>query len=219
MLSLADVITMVNAVFGFLAIVLTVSDQFTLVASLILLGLLADGLDGIIARRVGNGRMGQFLETIADATSLVVAPLFLVYKTHYDVVIVQTSLQLAFGVVLMVSFICSVLRLSSFPTLKEQRFFVGLPTSANAIFLIIVSFLTVDLWYILPFMVVFAYLMVSPIRYPKNNLNSDLVAAGFIIGAILLYFLRTDIAPLLLLIGLILYVIIGPISVQMKKKD
>jgi archaetidylserine synthase len=70
LLSVADMVTMVNAVLGFLALLMVFSHQFQLAASFIFLGLLADGLDGFVARHVGNGQMGQYLETIADMVSL-----------------------------------------------------------------------------------------------------------------------------------------------------
>ena len=61
LLSPADIITVMNVVMGFLAILMVFSNQFQLAATFILLGLLADGLDGIVARRIGNGQMGEYL--------------------------------------------------------------------------------------------------------------------------------------------------------------
>ncbi len=219
MLSAADIITITNAVLGFLAIVLIFSNQFPLAAVLILIGLLADGLDGIVARRIGNGQMGEFLEAIADSISLSVAPLVLFYKIRYDLLAPQLSLNLLISVIITFSFLCCLLRLSSFSTLKKQSFFLGLPASANAIFLVMASFLPVDLWYILPFIVLFALLMISPIRFPKQGIKSDLIAAAFIVTAIILYFLSPLIASIVLLIGLILYIVLGPITLTAKKKN
>lgn len=218
-LSVADSITMINAVLGFLAILLLFSDEFQLAAACILVGLLADGLDGIVARRIGNGQMGEFLETIADSVSLSIAPLFLLYKMHYEMIVSQLSLQVLVCVVFVFSLLCSMLRLSSFSALKERRVFVGLPTSANAVFLVMSSFLEVNLWYILPFIALFGWLMISPIRFPKHGLKSDIVATGFIVGTIILNFVYTNIAPVLLLIGLMLYIIIGPLYLWWNKKD
>jgi archaetidylserine synthase len=218
MLSLADLITILNAVLGFLAILLVFSNQFPLAATFILLGLLADGLDGMIARRRGNGPMGQFLETIADMLSLAIAPLLLLYTINYDIVSSEIPFHLLFIAVAVFILVCSMIRLSSFPTLKEKHYFIGLPTSINAIFLVICSFLHVDLWYILPFLILFAVLMVSPIRFPKQGVRGDLIAAVFIIGAILLLFLSPDVAPVVLLIGLLIYLVGGAVYLVMKKK-
>jgi len=218
LLSLADFITIMNAVMGFLAILMVFSNQFQLAAAFILLGLLADGLDGIVARRMGNGQMGEYLESIADMISLSVAPLVLLYKTYYDVVVAQFSLHLLLGVVLVFSLICSMIRLSSFSLLKEKHFFIGLPTSASAVFLVLTSFLKLDVRVILPFIVILALAMISPIRFPKPGLKMDLVAAVFIVATILLDSMYNNIVPLLLLAALVSYIIIGPFYLRIKKK-
>jgi archaetidylserine synthase len=218
LLSLADIITIMNAVMGFLALLMIFSNQFQLAAAFILLGLLADGLDGIVARRMGNGQMGEYLETIADIISLSVAPLVLFYKTYYDVVVAQFSVHLLLSVVLVFSLICSIIRLSSFSLLKEKHFFIGLPTSASAVFLVLASFLKLDVRYILPFIILLALAMISSIRFPKPGLKMDFVAAVFIVATILLNSMYNNIAPLLLLAALISYIIIGPFYLHIKKK-
>lgn len=218
LLSVADAVTIMNAVLGFLAILMTFTNQFQLAASFILLGLLADGLDGIVARRMGLGQMGEYLETIADMISLSVAPLALLYKTYYDMIVVQPSMHLLLGVVLIFSLICSMIRLSSFSLLKEKHVFVGLPTSASAVFLVLVSFLKIDPLYIIPFIVIFALAMISPIRFPKPGLKIDIVAAVFIVAATLLNGRYNNIAPLLLLLALAAYIIVGPMYLKIKNK-
>lgn len=218
LLSLADFITIMNAVMGFLAILMVFSNQFQLAAAFILLGLLADGLDGIVARRMGNGQMGEYLESIADMISLSVAPLVLLYKIYYDVVVAQFSLHLLLGVVLVFSLICSMIRLSSFSLLKEKHFFIGLPTSASAVFLVLTSFLKLDVRYILPFIIILALAMISSIRFPKPGLKMDCVAAVFIVATILLDSMYNNIAPLLFLAALVSYIIIGPFYLRIKKK-
>ena len=218
LLSLADIITLMNAVMGFLALLMVFSNQFQLAAAFILLGLLADGLDGIVARRIGNGQMGEYLETIADMISLSVAPLILLYKTYYDVVVAQFSLHLLLGVVLVFSLVCSMIRLSSFSLLKEKHSFIGLPTSASAVFLVLASFLRPDVWVILPVIVILALAMISSIRFPKPALKMDLVAAVFIVATLLFDRMYNNIAPLLLLAALVSYIIIGPFYLHIKKK-
>ena len=83
-LSLADIITITNAVLGFLALLMVFSNQLQIAASLILLGLLTDGLDGIVARHVRKSSIGEYLEAIADMISLSIAPLVLLYKIYSD---------------------------------------------------------------------------------------------------------------------------------------
>jgi CDP-diacylglycerol--serine O-phosphatidyltransferase len=218
MLSLADIITIMNAILGFLAILMIFTNQFQLAAAFILLGLLADGLDGIVARRIGNGQMGEYLETIGDSLTLSFAPLALLYKMYYVSFASSFPLHLVISIILIANFICSMLRLSSFSVMKNPTFFIGLPTAGNAIFLVLSSFLNLDIIYLLPFIVLFALLMICPIRFPKHQLKIDCVAAVFIIAAILLNFIYTNIAPLLLLFGLALYIIFGPLYLLRKNK-
>ena len=218
LLSVADFITIMNAVLGFVALLMVFSNQLQLAASFILLGLLADGLDGIVARRMGNGQMGEYLEAIADMVSLSIAPLALLYKTYYDTVTMHPSMYLLLGCVLVFSLICSMIRLSSFSVLKEKHSFIGLPTSASAVFLVLTSFLKPDVWVILPFIIVLALAMISSIRFPKPGLKMDLVAAVFIVATILLDSMFYNIAPVLLLAALVSYIIIGPFYLRIKKK-
>lgn len=219
MLSVADLVTLLNATLGFLALLLVFSNEFQLAASLILLGLLADGLDGMVARRFGNGQIGEYLEPLADMLSLSVAPLALFYKMYYDTVVVQPSVHLLLGVVIVFSLLCSIIRLSSFSLLKEKQYFVGLPTSASAVFLVLTSFLTMDVWYPLAIIIVLSLAMVSSIRFPKPGLKVDMLAAVFIITTILLDSLYYNIAPLLLLAALLSYIIVGPMYLYVKKRS
>lgn len=217
LLSVADLITLLNAVFGFLALLLVFSNQFQLAASLILLGLLADGLDGIIARRIGTGRLGEYLETIADMISLSIAPLALLYTLYYDAVVLQLPVHLLFSSLLVFSLICSIIRLTSFPLLKEKQFFIGLPTSASAVFLVIASYLKPDIWFILPIILILSVAMISSVRFPKTGLKMDLIAAVFIVVTIVLDGMYYNIAPLLLLAALSCYILVGPLYLYFKK--
>lgn len=217
LISVADGVTILNAVLGFIALLLVFSGQFQLAVSLILLGLLADGLDGMIARRMGAGQLGQYLETIADLVSLSVAPLALIYQTYSEMIQSEFSLQILLGVVLGCSFICSIIRLSSFSFLKNQGFFVGLPTSASAIFLVSVSYLKPSLWVVLPLILIFSFAMISSVHFLKPGLRLNLIAAFFIVATIVLDGNYENIAPLLLLISLTCYIIAGSVFLYFKK--
>jgi CDP-diacylglycerol--serine O-phosphatidyltransferase len=218
LLSIADLVTLLNAMLGFLALLLVFSNEFQLAASLILLGLLADGLDGMVARRLGNGKIGEYLEPLADMISLSVAPLVLFYKIYYESVVSQPSLYLLLGVVIVFSLLCSIIRLSSFSLLKEKQFFIGLPVSASAVFLVLTSFLIPEIWLALAGILLFSVAMVSSIRFPKPGLKVNLLAAVFIVATILLDSLYYNIAPLLLLAALLSYIILGPLYLYSKKK-
>lgn len=72
-LSVADVVTTANAALGFAAAA-AATVQPSLAARLILLGAIADGLDGVLARRYGASKAGAMLDSLADVATFVVAP-------------------------------------------------------------------------------------------------------------------------------------------------
>lgn len=82
-LSLADAVTVANAMLGFVAIVATTVSP-TLAARLILLAAIADGLDGVLARHVGHTPAGEHLDSLADVASFGVAPALLVVTIAQD---------------------------------------------------------------------------------------------------------------------------------------
>lgn len=75
--TIADTVTVSNAALGFLAVVAATTDQ-TLAARIILLAAIADGLDGVLARRFGGSAAGPYLDSLADVASFGVAPALLV---------------------------------------------------------------------------------------------------------------------------------------------
>jgi len=77
-LGLADAVTVTNAFLGFLATVAVLVDV-QLAARLILVAAIADGLDGVVARRFGSTPAGKYLDSLADVASFAVAPALLVF--------------------------------------------------------------------------------------------------------------------------------------------
>lgn len=216
LLSIADVITLLNVILGFISIIMIFKGHLHFAASLILLSLLADGLDGIVARQLGSSHIGDYLEPIADMVSLSVAPLLLFYSIYSETLVAQLFLHLLFGSVLLFSLLCSIIRLSSFIFLKEKQWFIGLPTSVSAIFLVLITYLRFELLYILPCILLFSLAMISSIRFPKLSGKVNLIAALFIIITIVLNNMYNNIAPLLLLIALASYIIFGPVYLFFK---
>jgi CDP-diacylglycerol--serine O-phosphatidyltransferase len=76
-LGLADVVTVGNAALGFLAAATAARDP-SLAARLILLAAMADGLDGVVARKAGSTAAGPYLDSLADVASFGVAPALVV---------------------------------------------------------------------------------------------------------------------------------------------
>lgn len=76
-LGAADAVTIVNAALGGLAALAATFDA-VLAAQLLLFGAIADGLDGVVARRYGGTPAGKHLDSLADVASFGVAPAVLV---------------------------------------------------------------------------------------------------------------------------------------------
>ena len=77
-LSVADAVTTANAALGFIAAATAFIDP-GLAARLILLGAIADGLDGVLARHYGSSEAGPFLDSLADVATFAVAPALLTF--------------------------------------------------------------------------------------------------------------------------------------------
>ncbi|ADB60394.1 CDP-alcohol phosphatidyltransferase [Haloterrigena turkmenica DSM 5511] len=104
-LGVADAVTVSNAALGFIAVVVAFVD-IALAARLILLAAVADGLDGILARRYGGTDAGPYLDSLADVASFAVAPAVVAF------VVITDGLALGFdavtGELLLVTGICAL---------------------------------------------------------------------------------------------------------------
>ena len=218
LLSVADGISILNAVFGVLAIIFITSNLgtceiFRIRASFtfILLALLADGLDGIIARKFGKSDIGEYLDSMADMTSFVIAPAVFIYYIYSNMpnFLFYRHIYLLFALILFLSF--GIIRLASFKIMKEKKVFIGLPTPASTIILLVIAWFRVEFIFILPAVVIIGGLMASNIKFPKPGIRMDLIAALLILLSIILYDNLYSIAPLLLLIAIIIYSAAGPI--------
>ena len=79
----ADAVTVANAAVGLVAAVVAATDA-ALAARLILLSAVADGLDGVLARRFGGTAVGPHLDSLADVASFGVAPALLLANAAGD---------------------------------------------------------------------------------------------------------------------------------------
>jgi len=216
-MSVADVVSLLNAVLGFCAILFLFSEEIRLAFSFILLAILADGLDGIIARKTRHGDLGEFLEAMADMTALGIAPAFFVYTVYYELFSADVWYYFGVGVVLVLFFSLSVIRLASFHIMKQKDFFIGLPASASTILIIILAFFEVEVLYVLIILVVISLVMVCKIRFPK--LNSVVLAVATVLILLTLIFGKDyyGFAPILLFCAIFIYSVFGPILLFAKK--
>ncbi|APW99355.1 CDP-diacylglycerol--serine O-phosphatidyltransferase [Halobiforma lacisalsi AJ5] len=171
-LGVADGVTVANAALGFVATVIAFVD-IDLAARLILLAAVADGLDGILARRYGGTEAGPYLDSLADVASFAVAPAVLAF------VVVTDGFGIGFdgGVTLELALVTAVCALFVATAVTRLGMYTAYDTAANytegiqttlAATILGAAILArvADAWLVLAITGAFCYLMVSRITYP-----------------------------------------------------
>ncbi len=159
---LPSFITLLNAIFGFSAIIIAGKAQIdpdagihfhrmqipylTLAGYMILIAMFADMLDGRVARMShSTSSFGGQLDSLSDTISFGIAPAYLVYRM-FSLFLNQMSNFTAAGETLLVRLIwlsviiyvsCAIIRLARFNVENEEdesahMKFIGLPTPASA---------------------------------------------------------------------------------------
>lgn len=127
--SLANLVTILSLLFGFLSIIFSLESHFTFASWSIIISVIFDGLDGQLARKnpVPSG-FGKELDSLVDVVSFGIAPSILGYVFVYE------HFQLLAALALFIYLLCSVLRLAKYnitPKEKLVNYFIGLPTTAS----------------------------------------------------------------------------------------
>ena len=225
-LSSADLVSIVNAIFGFFAIVFLISDfvgpfdlRLRISFSFILLALLADGLDGIVARKFKKSEIGEHLDSMADMVSMCIATSIFIYISYIDTISgsIYRQVYLIFALSLFLSF--GIIRLASFYIMKNKSYYVGLPAPASAIILLLLGFFKVDFIFILPSVILIGAFMASNIVFPKMNLKIQATAFVLILLTLIVYDSFYKIIPLFLLIAIVIYATGGPIYTKFLAKN
>ncbi|MFC7203898.1 protein sorting system archaetidylserine synthase [Haloferax namakaokahaiae] len=175
-LGVADVVTAGNAALGFVAAVLTAIDV-RLAAKVILLGAMADGLDGVLARRYGGSDAGPYLDSLADVASFGVAPALLVAAVVREAWGFD-QLRVVAGVAVAAFFVAmAVVRLALYTAYdSDSDKTVGVPTTLAATILsagVLVGFVEPMLLVVLTG--ILALLMISDVVYPDLHAQDALV--------------------------------------------
>ena len=214
---LPDVFTLLNVVFGFLAILAAGrawGDSFPQYAVVfILLAAMADGVDGFLARKVGGSPLGANLDSLADLISFGTAPVFLAISAFH--------LPPHIWPVGIFFLICGTLRLARFNVVsgKSDQFFEGLPIPAAGIALS-ASVLLGRPTLTIVLMLFLALLMVSSIPYPKiKDLRIMLILGGIFLVVGLFLFRQDDILhATLVVIALITIYLTSPVVIARLRK-
>ena len=92
LLSIADLISITNAILGFLAIIMIFLNEIHYSFSLILLAMIADGIDGLVARKTKHSNLGEYMEAMGDMISLVITPSIFVYRIYINDILLSENI-------------------------------------------------------------------------------------------------------------------------------
>ena len=214
---LPDLFTLLNVVFGFLAILAAggawggIYPQYAVV--FILLAAMADGLDGFLARKVGGSPLGANLDSLADLISFGTAPVFLAISAFHLPPHIWPA-----GIFFL---LCGTLRLARFNVVsgKSDSFFEGLPIPAAGIALS-ASVLLGRPTLTIVLMLFLALLMTSSISYPKiRDLRVMIILGGIFLVVGLFLFRQHDILyATLVVIALISLYLTSPVVISRLRK-
>jgi CDP-diacylglycerol--serine O-phosphatidyltransferase len=192
-ITIADIITVLNGLIGFLAIMYVIDKLYVNALILILFAVILDGLDGLLARMTGpKHTFGIFLDAIADTVSFCFAPAVLIYSIYYDPMETSFTSLVNLMTVLAAFFVAGfgILRLARFITKQnDTNYFTGLPTPAMAILIVVLLLPTFNLfnnpWVVLPIVTLTAIFMISDIRYPTFR-GITAIIIGLLVALVIL---------------------------------
>lgn len=153
----ADYITLGNGIAGLAAITLSLKMQFSWAALALLLAVLFDYADGMLARwmRQGNA-FGEQLDSLADIISFGVAPAVFAYMLGFTA---------SWHIIIFAAFVAAgMLRLARFTITRE---YLGMPITMNGIFVPLLFFIHAGL--IIYYFIISIILMLSTIRFRKEH--------------------------------------------------
>lgn len=172
---IADLLTLANGLFGFAAILpwlielgpfREIPNAFVS-AAYIGMGVAADGLDGIAARRWGSTGLGTALDSMSDILTFSVAPgVFLVMTVSPEP---GTLLAAATALTAVVLIVAGMLRLARHQSADAKNVFEGLPTPWSGATIVALLLLGIPAWPALVTAVGLAALNLSKVPYPKTR--------------------------------------------------
>jgi len=223
LIKLPDLISICNALLGFLAILLVISGGRALEEDalvVILSAAVIDGLDGLVARRIERSHMGRYLDSLADMVSFGTAPAILAFVLTNDQL--MTAVCSAY-------MICGGLRLARFDAMATAGDmdvdFEGLPITGSAVFLASFMLLALELHpvnslFLSFLMAALCILMTSRIRYRNLRDMRIVIPLGCIFFALILFYALHSplfIYPAAIITGLAALYICSPAATYLKE--
>ncbi len=216
---IADLLSLLNGFVGLLAIMYIIDGDFTSGMILILLGILIDGADGLLARLFKRKKVhGVYMDSIADMVSFCFAPSILLYGMYYDIEKGTSFQNLDNALTVTASMLVvlfGIMRLARFVEKgHKSKNFIGLPTPAAALMIVIAMKVIGYQLAVLTIAIIIALLMISRFQYPKLHGALGGLAGIVILLGILSILLQSGysgpVSTFVLAMASI-YVVIGPL--------
>ncbi|MFC1787083.1 CDP-diacylglycerol--serine O-phosphatidyltransferase [Halobacteriota archaeon] len=203
LIKLPDLVTIVNALLGFIALLMITRGEISSAAITILFAALVDGLDGVLARNIEQGIFGVNLDSFADLISFGVVPAVAGYMLIKEI---DPYIASGFTAAYMT---CGMLRLARFNTSPKRKDFIGLPITGSGICMALLITIQADPWILACFYLILSALMLSTASYPKIKDRKILISIGVVfIFSILIYSIQNirliNLIPLIMIICYIL---------------
>jgi CDP-diacylglycerol--serine O-phosphatidyltransferase len=212
-LGVADAVTVANAALGFLAAVAATVEP-ELAARLVLLAAVADGLDGVVARKLGSTPAGEYLDSLADVASFGVAPAVLVFALARGrwTLSEPSAVTVAVFSVPALFVAMTVVRLGLYTAYDVGNGHTeGVPSTLAATILAASVLAGVEETPVLLAATgAFAYLMVTRVTYPDLFARDALAMGGLQALAIVVPAAFGRAFPRLLLAAALAYLLLGP---------
>lgn len=210
-LGVADAVTAANAALGFVAVVAATVDV-ALAARLVLLGAIADGLDGVLARRYGGTPAGKHLDSLADVASFSVAPAFVVAVLARDAWGFEATRGVVAVAVCALFVTAGVVRLGLYTAYDAGNDHTnGVPTTLAATLLAagILSGIT-DPSIVVTATGVLTVSMVTPVTYPDLYPTDALAMGAIQAAAVVVPTALSRLFPKALLAWALAYLVLAP---------
>lgn len=222
----ADILTLSNGIFGFLSILtwavelgpLSTLPDPAVAAGYIGLGIVADGVDGIVARAWGSTGLGEALDSINDAITFSVAPAVFLVKTFEGVD--GPTFRAALSLTAVALVLAGMLRLARHQGSQPKGSFQGLPTPWSAATLVVLLLVGIPGWAGLVLTLALAVLNLSKVRYPKTRgayTTPALVIVVVALGVIAVILVSETWAPYALRVGSVVavgMVLLAPLAAR-----
>lgn len=219
-IAISDAISLLNMSSGFLSILSSINHDFKLAATLMLIAIMFDSVDGWVARKTNRQDelgFGKNIDSLSDIVSFGVAPAIFIYSC------INTTPGIFQTIVIIVSLfivICGVLRLTRYNVISDKintHDFIGFPIPGIS-FAVATFYLSglFNPYAALAMSIIISILMICNIRYPKfDNIPLIAISAVLIILLILptnLTLSNVNLPALILLLFCLYYLIINLIK-------